>query len=842
MVVIYLTPADILANSKELEDVLKSLNQDGSHLWKVRGASKWFRRKFLLDINEMAVKYEPTSKSSCFQKQKKNIDLSEIKEIRRGWQTDTFNKVEQFELKRRAKKADGKSSVDEKACFSIIYGPRNDTWDLIAPTIETAEKWVRVLQHLVSLYRSQDEQQSYERWLRKQFNSADMDKNKCLSLAETMKLLKNLNIRMDEDDANKLFHEANTRKASGKNPPPEVLDEEEFVAFYFKLLRRPEIQDLFDKYATNGSLTASKLCQFLREEQGEDPKTTTDEECNNLIKIYEKSGELRNKGEMSLTAFVKMLLSPRCDIFDNRHKTVYQDMTQPLSHYWIASSHNTYLVGNQLSGASSVEGYVDALKRGCRCVELDCWDGENDEPIVYHGYTLTTKILFKEILSDAIKPYAFLASRFPVILSLENHCSEPYQRKMAEYLKNILGDMLYVVDPDEDMEFLPSPEKLQGKVLVKAKKRSAKPVPPPRRKSSSSGVVTTEKEIDSIDGDSADIRTLNTIPTPSVNTAQGVDDGLLQSPTYANGPPKASMESLDDSDDSDPDESIDYIDGTGSSVRKKGVTTELSSLVNLIQAVHFHSFDDSMQSGKAYHMSSFAEAKALRLIEIQASQFVDYNKRQLSRIYPAGSRTSSSNFDPIDFWNVGCQIVALNYQTEDASNFYNFAKFYENGSCGYVLKPEILRNPKTKFHPKGSMNEKKGVMVKVEVISGQHIPKAPGSSEVVDPYTEIKVLGIPADRSKQTTKVVPNNGFNPVWEQSYSFRVYCPEVAMLYFRVKDHSQSGSDMPLGHCAVPFSSITTGYRHVHLSSLKGVALTPASLFIHITVKNVDGSPIK
>lgn len=33
--------------------------------------------------------------------------------------------------------------------------------------------------------------------------------------------------------------------------------------------------------------------------------------------------------------------------------------------YYVCS----YLVGNQLSGASSVEGYVDALKRGCRCVE-----------------------------------------------------------------------------------------------------------------------------------------------------------------------------------------------------------------------------------------------------------------------------------------------------------------------------------------------------------------------------------------------------------------------------------------------------------------------------------------
>jgi hypothetical protein len=55
-------------------------------------------------------------------------------------------------------------------------------------------------------------------------------------------------------------------------------------------------------------------------------------------------------------------------------------------------------------------------------------------------------------------------------------------------------------------------------------------------------------------------------------------------------------------------------------------------------------------------MSSFSEAKANNLIETAGAAFADYNKRQLSRIYPAGSRTSSSNFNPVDYWSVGCQI------------------------------------------------------------------------------------------------------------------------------------------------------------------------------------------
>ena len=119
-----------------------------------------------------------------------------------------------------------------------------------------------------------------------------------------------------------------------------------------------------------------------------------------------------------------MMFSDCQDIHDQSlSKLVYQNMDQPLSHYWIASSHNTYLLGNQVTGESSVDAYIRVLKEGCRCVKLDCWDGEDGEPIIYHGWTLTSKILFKDVMKDAIRDYAFYSSDYPLILSIENHCS-----------------------------------------------------------------------------------------------------------------------------------------------------------------------------------------------------------------------------------------------------------------------------------------------------------------------------------------------------------------------------------------------------------------------------------
>ena len=70
-----------------------------------------------------------------------------------------------------------------------------------------------------------------------------------------------------------------------------------------------------------------------------------------------------------------------------------------------------------------------------------------------------------------------------------------------------------------------------------------------------------------------------------------------------------------------------------------------------------------------------------------------WTRSALARVYPAGHRIKSDNYDPSDAWATGCQIVALNMQVtpEDNPLYTNWGFFLRKGGCGYVPKPQFLR-------------------------------------------------------------------------------------------------------------------------------------------------------
>ncbi|KAJ8365681.1 hypothetical protein SKAU_G00145120 [Synaphobranchus kaupii] len=221
-----------------------------------------------------------------------------------------------------------------------------------------------------------------------------------------------------------------------------------------------------------------QLNDFLVNCQGEH---LTYDEILSIIQKFEPSVSMRQMGWMSFEGFARFLMDKENFASKSEESQMdEEDLQYPLSYYYIASSHNTYLTGHQLKGESSVELYSQVLLLGCRSVELDCWDGDDGMPIIYHGHTLTTKIPFKDVV-EAVNRTAFVNSEMPVILSIENHCSLPQQRKMAEIFKMVFGDRLvtkFLFESDfSDDPLLPSPLQLRGKILLKNKKLKAHQAP-----------------------------------------------------------------------------------------------------------------------------------------------------------------------------------------------------------------------------------------------------------------------------------------------------------------------------------------------------------------------------
>ncbi|PAV88183.1 hypothetical protein WR25_19754 [Diploscapter pachys] len=267
-----------------------------------------------------------------------------------------------------------------------------------------------------------------------------------------------------------------------------------------------------------------------------------------------------------------------------------------------------------------------------------------------------------------------------------------------------------------------------------------------------------------------------------------------------------------------------------------GATTNihplLSSLINYTHPVKFSGFDVAEANNLHFHMSSFSELTGLGYLKQSAPEFVNYNKRQLSRIYPKGARLDSSNFLPQIFWNAGCQMVSLNFQTPDVHMQLNMGKFEYNGGSGYLLKPDFMRRPDRTFDP-FSESPVDGVIAahcSIRVISGQFL-----SDRKVGTYVEVEMYGLPTDtiRKEHKTKVVPANGLNPVYnEDPFVFRkVVLPELAVLRFAVYD--ENGKQ--LGQRIIPLDGLQAGYRHISLRSdtNQSFILSP-TLFVHIVIK--------
>ncbi|TRY53845.1 hypothetical protein DNTS_002799 [Danionella cerebrum] len=641
---------------------------NGGDLLKVRSDS-WKKMRYYKLQEDCKTMWHESKKTLS---SKHTFSVEDIEAIRTGRQTEGLKKYTEQSVEGRA--------------FSILFKGRHKGLDLIASSEEEAKKWVSGLEKVISNMNSLSSQKKTEHWIYNSMRRADKNLDNKMSLEELKSFLLDINIELDDDYAEMLFKECD--KSNGGS-----LEGKEIEYFYKILTHREEIDVIYGEYAkTDGLMSTTDLQNFLLNEQREQ---ASQNDALQLIEKYELDENAKAKKQMTKDGFLMYLHQPEGLVFNQAHRSVHQDMNQPLNHYFISSSHNTYLLEDQLKGPSSTEAYIKALLKGCRCVEMDCYDGSDDEPVIYHGYTLTSKILFKDAI-EAIKEYAFKTSEYPVILSLENHCSVEQQKTMAQHLISILGSALVT-----------------------------KPL-----------------------GDQMPTR----LPSP-----------------------------------------------------------ELSDLVIYCRSVPFQHFEDSRDKQSFYEMASFKEGRALKLAEDSANEYIRHNTEKLSRIYPGGLRTDSSNYNPVPLWNAGCQIVALNFQTPGLEMDLNQGLFHQNGWSGFILKPSYLREADTEFDPialaKGPWLKKK--TLHVMVISAQQLPKVSSrKSSVVDPLVQVQIFGVPSDTTVVETQFIKNNGFNPMWNENFQMDVCVPDLALVRFLIEDYDYTSANEFIGQYTLPFNSLRNG----------------------------------
>lgn len=234
-----------------------------------------------------------------------------------------------------------------------------------------------------------------------------------------------------------------------------------------------------------------------------------------------------------------------------------------------------------------------------------------------------------------------------------------------------------------------------------------------------------------------------------------------------------------------------------------------------------------------YQCSSINENTAKKLCRKQALGVVAHTQTQLMRTYPAGMRIDSSNFNPVIFWSFGLQMAALNYQTEDTPMQLNTAMFEISGKCGFVSKPSVMWDRSHVMYRRFNPWDKEfdglhSSQIIINIVSGQYV----GNNNVnLSTYVEVEIIGIPVDCNKQKTKVVHKNALNPIWNDTFHFRVMFQDLAFLRFTVIDAT---SNHLLAQRILPLKCLRPGYRHLRLRSPQNKALNMSTLFIYSRVE--------
>ncbi|KAF8491854.1 PLC-like phosphodiesterase [Russula emetica] len=840
-----------VACSASMADVtVPAVLQMGTPMIKVSGG-KQKNVVFRLDPDQGQIIWES--------KKHRIIPIENIKELRTA--SDARYYRELFQL----------SQECENRWLTIIYtlDGRWKIWHVIAPSVDVFQMWDSTLHKLYAVRQTLmrglgnfDLREAL--WAKQYWKAADEQADQKLYFEDVKKLCKRLNVNSSRDDLYRHFQQADVQRRG-------FLKFDDFKCFVKLLKARPEVKRLHEKLCSldKGSFSFRTFERFMRDHQKSNANIdelkrlflhyATPSPDNGVPKAVQTPPDLflddrpddvspaPNRAtpedlataSLSLGGFTAFLLSTSNSAFTDQDGSIHQDMTRPLSDYYVSSSHNTYLVGHQLVGDSTIEGYIRALLHSCRSVELDIFDGDK-EPVVYHGKTLTTKVPLRKAC-EAIAKYAFVVSPYPIIISAEVHCSIPQQDMIASIMREVFGDSL-VSAPVQDrpkITVLPSPEDLKGCILLKTK-----------------NLYVSENEEMQPNAISVDVESSTT--STEATTDGEMLSGSIYSPELRQNPLREGRRYSEASQGvTRPQHVLSRHSPSNpvSGADKMKVRMSMSLLSLLVYTVGVKCRGINKKEHYApEHMFSLSENTANKMFKRDGMiDLIKHNRTHLVRVYPKGMRVSSTNFVPQQYWSAGIQLVALNWQTYDLGYTINHAMFQRNGRSGYVLKPLALRS-----QDKSLLNKQTRRYLDITVISAQQLPlpKDANGHEIVDkqalnPYVEVSVhfpdwglYSSPPSSSTSAlqvsnrTSTVKNNGFNPIWDETLSLPFHVlgdmRELVFVRFAVREDGDDDNEALAVHC-VSLACLREGFRHLPLYDAHVSQYLFSTLFVRIKLRD-------
>ncbi|PWA49899.1 phospholipase C1 [Artemisia annua] len=516
-----------------------------------------------------------------------------------------------------------------------------------------------------------------------------------------------------------------------------------------------DIKQVLENYSQHGTMNVQNLRDFLTQIQGQ-----ADADANAIFEKAKRHNLLQHKGLNLMLFLYSDLNHPLSAVLD--------DMKAPLSHYYIYTSHNTYLTGNQFTSDSSVRPIIKALQKGVRVVELDLWPNSTNTDInVCHGRTLTTSVKLRKCLK-VIKDHAFQASEYPVLITFEDHLNKKLRAKVALMVKRTFGDMLVQRKKDHEITKLPSPSDLKKRIVISTK--------PPNE----------SLEADTVD----DKRSSNNIVFARISDC---------------------FESKDGSDDESKHQEEDM----------EGEIPEYKDLI----AIHAVKIKGDLRASLHVEPNkvkrlSLSEQELVEACQEHGNQIMRFTQNNILRVYPKGTRLDSSNYNPFDGWNHGAQMVAFNMQGYEKNLWLMQGMFRANNGCGYVRKPKFLCEGDLTFNPN---KIKKILKVKIYMGEGWHLEFHHAHFDYCSPpdfYAKVGIAGYKGDKTPRAykTKTMEDDWW-PIWDEEFEFPIRVPELALLRIEVKDNDTTKKNEFGGQTCLPVSELRTGIRCVPLYNEKG-----------------------